>query len=219
MEVQMLGLLLLFMAGQGPMKTDSLIKLPPPDTVGKVTVERALLQRRSVRRYADEPLTVEDVGQLLWAAQGKTGSTYGRTAPSAGATYPMELFLVVGRVTGIDAGIYHYLVEQHALRRVISGDWRQELAAAALGQTWIEQAPASLVLVCDYKRTTGRYGERGVRYVHMEAGHIGQNVALAAVARGLGTVMIGAFNDGAVQRLLKTGYTPLYIIPAGKSRK
>lgn len=212
----MIWLTLLIFSSSGPIGDDSLISLPVPDTTGKVTVEQALLHRRSVRSYANEPLTLEDIGQLLWAAQGKTDKVFGRTAPSAGATYPMELFLVVGRVTGLDPGIYHYQVERHALKPLMIGDRRRELARAAFGQSCVEQAPANLVLACDYKRTTRRYGERGFRYVHMEAGHIGENVALQAVARGLGTVMVGAFNDSGVQRILQTAYSPLYIIPVGK---
>jgi len=194
---------------------DSVIILPKPDTVGRVTVEQALLRRRSVRSYSGEPLTLNEIGQLLWAAQGKTGRTYGRTAPSAGATYPMEVFLVAGKVTGLDSGVYHYDVEKHALHLVKAGDLRDELAGAALGQTCIKSAPASIVLTCEYKRTTGRYGERGIRYVHMETGHIGQNVSLECVALELGTVMIGAFNDSAVKRVLGIWYEPLYVMPVG----
>ncbi len=194
---------------------DSVVILPKPDTIGRVTVEQALLRRRSVRSYSGEPLTLNEVGQLLWAAQGKTGKTYGRTAPSAGATYPMEVFLVAGRVQGLDSGVYHYDVERHALQLVKTGDVRSELAGAALGQTCIKNAPASIVLTCEYKRTTTRYGERGIRYVHMEAGHIGQNVSLECVALDLGTVMVGAFNDSAVMRVLGVKYEPLYIMPVG----
>ncbi|MEO0020519.1 MAG: SagB/ThcOx family dehydrogenase [candidate division WOR-3 bacterium] len=194
---------------------DSVVILPKPDTIGRVTVEQALLRRRSVRSYSGEPLTLHEVGQLLWAAQGKTGKTYGRTAPSAGATYPMEVFLVAGRVQGLDSGVYHYDVERHALQLVKTGDVRSELAGAALGQTCIKNAPASIVLTCEYKRTTTRYGERGIRYVHMEAGHIGQNVSLECVALDLGTVMVGAFNDSAVMRVLGVKYEPLYIMPVG----
>ncbi|MEO0004900.1 MAG: SagB/ThcOx family dehydrogenase [candidate division WOR-3 bacterium] len=194
---------------------DSVVILPKPDTIGRVTVEQALLRRRSVRSYSGEPLTLNEVGQLLWAAQGKTGKTYGRTAPSAGATYPMEVFLVAGRVQGLDSGVYHYDVERHALQLVKTGDVRSELAGAALGQTCIKNAPASIVLTCEYKRTTTRYGDRGIRYVHMEAGHIGQNVSLECVALDLGTVMVGAFDDSAVMRVLGVKYEPLYIMPVG----
>ncbi|MEO0070296.1 MAG: SagB/ThcOx family dehydrogenase [candidate division WOR-3 bacterium] len=211
----MVLLLLLISAGGQMIQKDSVVILPKPDTIGRVTVEHALLRRRSVRSYSGEPLTLNEVGQLLWAAQGKTGKTYGRTAPSAGATYPMEVFLVAGRVQGLDSGVYHYDVERHALQLVKTGDVRSELAGAALGQTCIKNAPASIVLTCEYKRTTTRYGERGMRYVHMEAGHIGQNVSLECVALDLGTVMVGAFDDSAVMRVLGVKYEPLYIMPVG----
>ncbi len=215
----MVGLSLFFLLGGAMQAGDSIIRLPAPDTIGKVTVEQALLHRRSVRSYADRPLTLAEVGQVLWAAQGKTGKEYGRTAPSAGATYPMEVFLVVGDVTGLAPGIYQYEVENHSLIPVARGDQRTKLAGAALGQTCIQRAPAVLVLCAEYKRTTGRYGERGERYVHIEAGHIGQNVHLQCETLGLGTVMIGAFVDSAVQRVLGVKLAPLYIMPFGHRRK
>ncbi|MGQ9677943.1 MAG: SagB/ThcOx family dehydrogenase [bacterium] len=213
----MLELLLSLIVLESAVVTDSMamIKLPPPDTVGKVTVEKALFHRRSVRSYARKPLSLFEIGQILWAAQGKTGKNYGRTAPSAGATYPMELFLVAGNVDGLNTGIYRYLSEEHVLSLVTAGDRRHELAGAALGQTCIKNAPAVFVLCAEYKRTTGRYGERGERYVYMEAGHIGQNVYLQCEALGMGTVMIGAFIDQAVQRVLETKFAPLYIMPVG----
>lgn len=201
------------------MPKDSIVKLPPPDTIGRITVEQALLKRRSVRSYSSEPLSLALVSQLLWAAQGKTGKTYGRTAPSAGATYPMEVYLAAGKVTGLDSGVYLYLSDEHALKLVKVGDIRRELAGAALGQTCIQAAPVVLVLCAEYHRTTGRYGERGERYVHIEAGHIGQNVSLECVALGLGTVMIGAFRDEAVKRVLGTKFAPLYIMPVGHRQK
>lgn len=217
----MFGLILnlLIGGGMGVLDSTAIIRLPPPDTIGKVTVEVALSRRRSVRSYAHKPLGLFEVGQILWAAQGKTGKTYGRTAPSAGATYPMELFLFVGNVEGLSPGIYRYLNAEHALESIDAGDRRQELAGAALGQTCIKNAPAVLVLCAEYKRTTGRYGERGERYVYMEAGHIGQNVHLQCEALGMGTVMIGAFIDSAVQRVLGTKFAPLYIMPVGYKAK
>ncbi|MBN2465395.1 SagB/ThcOx family dehydrogenase [candidate division WOR-3 bacterium] len=198
-----------------PVRPDSVIKLPPPDTCGVVSVEQALWHRRSVRTYSDAPLTVKQVGQLLWAAQGWTRGPTGRTAPSAGATYPMELYLLVGRVVGLRPGLYHYLPDGHSAALARAGDLRAELAAAALGQTSISTAPAVLILAADYGRTAKRYGERAPRYVHMEAGHIGENVHLQCEALGLGTVMIGAFDDGKVKKLLGTAQEPLYIMPVG----
>ncbi len=200
----------------GPAKV---VELPVPDTLGKMTLEAALHQRRSIRSYKGDSLSLEEVGQVLWAAQGKTIGWGGRTAPSAGATYPMELYLVVGRVQGLGAGVYRYLIDEHALELLLSEDVLHELSGAAWGQTMIEAAPANLVLACDYSRTTGRYGERGKRYVHMEAGHVGQNVHLQCEALGLGTVMIGAFSDQKVKEILGIRYRPLYIMPFGRKRK
>lgn len=199
-----------------PAMTDSLVLLPAPDTAGRMTVEAALEQRRSVRSYARDSLTLAEAGQVLWAAQGKTATWGGRTAPSAGATYPMELYLVAGRVEGLAPGVYQYVVDRHALKLVKSGDVRHTLAGACLGQTMVEAAALDLVLACEYKRTTGRYGERGRMYVHMEAGHIGQNVHLQCEALGLGTVMVGAFLDAAVKRVLGTSLEPLYVMPIGR---
>lgn len=213
----MLGFFLLLSVG-GEAVPDSVLKLPPPDTVGRVTVEQALLHRRSVRSYAERPLEISDVGQVLWAAQGKTGKSYGRTAPSAGATYPMEVYLVARKVTGLEPGVYQYIPDAHALKTLKRGDVRLALGAAALGQPCVLAAPAALVLCADYSRTTGRYGERGKRYVHMEAGHIGQNVHLECEARGMGTVMVGAFVDSAVQRVIGSRLQPLYIMPFGYKR-
>jgi SagB-type dehydrogenase family enzyme len=212
----MLWLLLLCGVMPGPVRSDSVVKLPPPDTVGQVTVEQALWHRRSVRNYADAPLTVKQVGQLLWAAQGLNRGLVGRTAPSAGATYPMELYLVAGRVEGLKPGMYHYRFGSHALEPTRAGDLRKELAAAALNQRSIAAAPAVLVLAADYGRTAKRYGERTSRYVHMEAGHVGENVHLQCEALGLGTVMIGAFDDGRVKKLLGIQEEPLYIMPVGR---
>ena len=198
-----------------PVRPDSVIKLPSPDTTGIVSVEQALWHRRSVRTYADAPLTVKQVGQLLWAAQGRNRGPIGRTAPSAGATYPMELYLVAGKVTGLKPGLYRYRTDGHALALMKGGDLRSELAIAALGQGSISSAPAVLVLAAVYSRTARRYGERTQRYVHMEAGHIGENVHLQCETIGLGTVMIGAYEDGRVKDLLGIKEDPLYIMPVG----
>jgi len=194
------------------------IQLPEPRLKGPVSVEEALLRRRSVREYKDEPLTLAEVSQLLWAAQGITDPRGYRTAPSAGALYPLELYLVVGRVEGLSAGIYHYIPDGHYLLPVAGGDRRAELAAAALGQAYVRDAPIDLVLSAIPERTTKRYGYRGIQYVHMEAGHVGQNVHLQAVSLGLGTVMIGAFTDERVKQVMNLSKeeVPLYIMPVGR---
>jgi SagB-type dehydrogenase family enzyme len=212
----MLWLLLWCGVMAGPVRSDSVIKLPPPDTVGQVTVEQALWHRRSVRAFADESLTVKQVGQLLWAAQGLNRGMVGRTAPSAGATYPMELYLVAGKVKGLNPGVYHYGFNGHCLTLTKAGDHRAELADAALRQGAISTAPAVLVLAADFSRTARRYGERAPRYVYMEAGHVGENVHLQCEALGMGTVMIGAFQDDRVKKLLGIEQEPLYIMPVGR---
>jgi len=195
-----------------------MIKLPEPRYNSDVSVEEALLKRRSVRDYTGEPLKLWEVGQLLWAAQGITADWGGRTAPSAGATYPLETYLVVGDVEGLGKGVYKYNPHQHELRRVLDGDKRAELAAAALGQGWVREGAVDIVFTAVYERTTGRYGERGIMYVHMEVGHAAQNVYLQAEALNLGTVVIGAFYDDQVKRVLNLpdDEHPLYIMPVGR---
>ena len=195
------------------------IPLPPPATTGTLSVEEAIARRRSLRRYSPQPLTLAQLGQVLWACQGLT-SGWKRAVPSAGATYPLELYVVVGKdgVEGLAEGIYHYEPEGHALHLLIGGDKRAELAAAALNERFLREAPVGLVVCAIYERTTGYYGQRGERYVHFEVGHLGQNVHLQALALGLGTVMVGAFEDEEVSRLLglEKDARPLYIMPLGR---
>lgn len=198
------------------------IPLPPPRDTGPVSVEEALAKRRSCRSFAPLPLSLEEVAQLLWAAQGITDHSSGfRTAPSAGALYPLEVYLVVGNVTGLAPGVYRYLPERHALSRTLSDDRREALFRAALFQRWVQEAPAVLVFAAVYERTTRKYGERGIRYVHMEVGHAAQNVYLQAEALGLGTVAVGAFEDRSVQNALQLPEKehPLYLMPVGKRGK
>lgn len=195
------------------------ITLPAPDLRGELSTEEALEQRRSVRSYLDEPLEIEWIGQLLWAAQGITDEARGfRTAPSAGATYPLEIYLAAGKVNGLQAGFYRYVPDDHSLVMVIETDIRDELAGAALGQSPVREAPASIIIAADYDRTAQRYRDRAVRYVHMEAGHAGQNICLQAISCGLGTVIIGAFHDDQVKAVLDLpgNLDPLTIIPVGK---
>lgn len=188
------------------------VALPAPQTEGEVSVEEALARRRSVRRFGSRDLTPEQISQLAWAAQGITEPTRGlRTAPSAGATYPLELYLVKGD------GVYHYVPQGHKLRQLSGEDKRADLAAAALGQAWVRQAAVNFVIAAVYQRTSTRYGERAERYVHMEAGHVAQNLHLEAVALGLGSVPIGAFRDQSVSKVLElpSEQAPIYIIPVG----
>ncbi|MBA7481203.1 hypothetical protein ES707_16673 [subsurface metagenome] len=207
-------------SGQSPTDDSVKIILPEPRYDSNVSVEEAILQRRSERDYTSQALTLQEVSQLLWAAQGITDPRGYRAAPSAGATYPLEIYIVVGNVEGVAKGIYRYEPEAHQLLKVVSGEQRGALAQAALNQQFIAQAPVNLVITAVYERTTQRYGERGIRYVHMEAGHAAQNVYLQAVALNLGTVVVGAFHDNQVKEILNIAKDeePLYIIPVGRIR-
>lgn len=197
-------------------------KLPPSETKGKVSVEEVIAKRRSRRAFHDEPLSLSSLSQILWAAQGITEPQMGfRAAPSAGATYPLEVYAVVGKVEGLEPGVYRYIPQLHTVEKKISGDLRKDLGRACLYQMWLSDAPFSVVLTAVYERTTDRYGEeRGVRYVHIEVGHVGQNIYLQAEAMGLGTCAIGAFVDDEVKRLLRLPpeEEPLYVMPVGRPK-
>lgn len=189
--------------------------LPLPRLEGGMSVEEAIAARKSIRRYRREPLTLSELSQLLWAAQGITHENK-RSAPSAGATYPIEVFVFIGNVEGMEPGIYRYDPARHSLQAVRRGDLRKELQSAALNQDWVGKAAVDIVLVAFYSRTTGYYGSRGRMYVHMEAGHIGQNIYLQATALGLGTVSVGAFDESRVARIIGTEGVPIYIFPVGR---
>jgi SagB-type dehydrogenase family enzyme len=199
-------------------KTDKIIKLPEPKTYGGVSVEEAIKGRRSVRDYTNEPISLLELSQLLWAAQGITGRSRGRAAPSAGVTYPLELYAVVERVSGLDYGVYHYLPKEYAIECVMSGSYSLTLSAAALNQPAVRDAAVNLVFAAVYDRTTTRYGERGIRYVHIDVGHASENVYLQCRSIGLGTVAVGAFDDEKVKEALKLKKeeSPLYIMPVGR---
>lgn len=201
-----------------PAVSPEVIRLPQPLSDGAMSVEKALQERRSVRQYRNLPITLSDLSQLLWAAQGISGAGKKRTAPSAGALYPLGVYVVAGNVTGLSAGIYLYHPRKNELSRMAEGDARAELSRAALGQSAIKNAAAVLVFAAVYERTTIKYGERGIRYVHMEAGHTAQNVCLQAVSLDLGTVVIGAFRDEQVRAVLHLPERewPLTIMPLGK---
>ncbi len=202
---------------------EKIIQLPEPKKESAVSIEQTLFKRKSVRDYTEKALTLEQVSQLLWAAQGITvrpDGRKGRTAPSAGALYPLEIFLTVRNVKGLDSGVYRFKPEEHQLEKIFTGDIQAELSVAALGQPWVAQAPINIVIAAVYERTTAKYGERGKRYVYIEVGHVGQNISLQAISLALGTVMVGAFDDEAVHRIvnLADNEVPLYIIPVGHPR-
>ena len=195
------------------------IALPKPAYDSDTSVERALLERRSVRSYRDAALTLEQLGQLLWAAQGITDASGKRTAPSAMALYPLEVYAVVGNVKGVSPGVYKYRPQSHELVKTLDGDRRKALSQAATGQASVSQGAIDIVITAVYERTTRQFGERGIRFVHLEAGHAAQNICLQAVSLKLGTVTVGAFNDDDVRKALELSgdETPLYILPVGKT--
>ncbi|HEX75977.1 MAG TPA: SagB/ThcOx family dehydrogenase [Dehalococcoidia bacterium] len=199
---------------------ETTIRLPEPRYDSDVPIEQSLLQRRSIRSYTGGSLTLREVSQLLWAAQGITDPRGFRTAPSAGALYPLEMYVVAGDVQGLTSGVYRYEPDEHRLVGIVDGDRRVELADVALGQRCVKEGAIAFVLTAVYERTTSKYGDRGIRYVHMEVGHAAQNLCLQATAMGLGTVTIGAFHDEQVTKLinLPENEQPLYIIPAGRKQ-
>jgi SagB-type dehydrogenase family enzyme len=198
--------------GEASTSAPQVTVLPTPQLKGTLTLEEALAQRRSVREFSDTPLTLTELGQLLWAAQGMTHPSGLRTAPSAGALYPLEVYAVTRQAA------YHYLPRGHQMTMYIQGDVRSALHAAALRQDPVLKAPAVIVIAAVYARTAQKYGEeRSPRYVHLEAGHAAQNVLLQAVALNLGAVPTGAFEDDKVQQALAlpSDQQPLYLIPVG----
>jgi SagB-type dehydrogenase family enzyme len=213
-------------ADSGPAAVKT-VKLPAPALDGSVSAEKCLAQRRSVRTYADQPLTLAEVSQLLWAAYGITKPVPDlpqlrggiRTAPSAGALYPLELYVVAGNVTGLAPGVYRYRPETHDLILVLAGDRRPALFGAATSQTCVRDAPALIVYSAVFSRNTNKYGPRGrERYVCMDLGHSAENVYLQCGTLGLGTCAIGAFADDKLKSAMRMpkDEEPLYIMPVGR---
>ena len=201
--------------GQG-----SVMKLPQPKIEGSISVERAIQQRRTIRGYSSQILQVDQLSQLLWSAQGLTGSRrFKRAAPSAGALYPMDVYAVVGQnsVVQIDSGVYRYETRAHRLALITNQDLRDRVARAAISQMWMANAPINLVITAEYSRVMGKYGKRGIRYAQIEAGHIGQNLFLQAEALGLKAGIVGAFHDKEVAEVMKLprSHEPLLIMPIG----
>ncbi|MCL1973696.1 MAG: SagB/ThcOx family dehydrogenase [Bacteroidetes bacterium] len=210
-------------------KTDDAVLtylLPAPQMEGKVSVETAMAQRRSQRNYQDREILAEELAQVLWAAYGVTKPDTDRlflrggfrTAPSAGALYPFEIYAVVGKVKGITPGVYRYISQEHKLVQTIEGDMRGALRRAALGQAMVEEAPVTVVYAAIFSRMTGKYGDRGrERYVCIDLGHSAQNIYLQAESLHLGTCSIGAFVDDRVSEVLQLPEEeePLYLMPLG----
>lgn len=193
------------------------IKLPNPASSSRTSIEEALAKRRSIRVYKNRPLTLREVSQLLWAAQGITSENGFRTAPSAGALYPLEIYLVVGIIETLSPGLYQYQPTTHSLQKLQNGDIRILLSKASMGQASVKLAAADIVITALFSRTIKKYGDKGKRFVLLEAGHAAQNIYLQSVSLNLGTVSIGTFDVNEVRNILniKEG-EPLYIMPIGK---
>jgi SagB-type dehydrogenase family enzyme len=188
------------------------LSLPSPQITGGMPLTEALARRRSHREFADQPLTRQQVSQLCWAAQGVSDETRGlRTAPSAGALYPLTVFVID------EHGAYEYEPERHALRTVAAGDLRSELQAAALNQPAVGNAPVCVVIAMNVSRTAAKYKDRAERYCLLEAGHVAQNVLLQATALGLTGVPMGGFEPRRVAKVLDlaANLEPVYLIPLG----
>lgn len=199
---------------------EDVMKLPLPTWEGKVSVEQAIKQRRTIRRYGSRALNADQLSQLLWAAGGITENKgYKRAAPSAGALYPMDLYVVVGEggVASLKAGIYHYEAGKHGLSPVAQGDMRSLVAQASLSQMWMAKAPLCMVITAEYSRVMGKYGRRGIRYAMIEAGHMGQNIFLQARALGLDAGIVGAFDDNRLIEVMgiPSTHEPLLVMPVG----
>ncbi|MGB9977923.1 SagB/ThcOx family dehydrogenase [Methanobacterium sp.] len=202
----------------------STVNLPSPILQGNMSVEQAIQNRRSVRHYTNESITLQDVSQILWAAQGITDKAQNlRSVPSGGQVYPLEVYIIVGKdgVTGLSEGIYHYNPYNNSLEKTSESDARSDLSQAANGQAWVKQAPVDIVITGDYNKMVAKYKDETLctRFVNLEAGHAGENIYLEAEARGLVTVALGSFKDDQVHSVLglPDNENTIYIYPVGHS--
>jgi SagB-type dehydrogenase family enzyme len=193
------------------------LALPPPRLAGETSFEACLGQRRSTREFRADPLRLDQAGQLLWAAQGITAAGGLRTAPSAGAIYPLRTVLAAGEVQGLDPGLLRYDPDSHSLRRIRDGDPRNPLFLAALGQPCVAACAALIAIAADYRRINREFGDRAVGLATLEAGHAGQNVILQSTALGLGCIGLGRFDPDMVHGAmgLSANEHPLYLIAIG----
>lgn len=210
------------MSGEHSMKNSQVIPLPSPTLKGSISVEEAINIRRTKRKFSNEPLTLGEWGQILWAAQGVTldGDMKKRAAPSAGALYPLDIYLILGKgaVDPLEAGVFHYLPLKHALKQISVKDFTKEVAKASLYQYWMAEAPGMILITAEYSRITGKYGDRGIRYAHIEAGHVAQNCFLQAESLKLNLGIVGAFEDKRLIDLLPIpkSHEPILILPVGR---
>lgn len=219
-----------------------MIELPVPSLDGNVSVEDAINKRRSFREFTDQPLSMADLSQCVWSAQGITGSDGKKVAPSAGAVYPVTLYVVIGVIDNLSAGLYRYEPNRHTLEAIRAGELRAQLRDAAFEeQPWIGQAASILVIAADISKASSTFqqqprpllparlyllhpwsrpaGQRGFRYIYMEVGAIAENVYLQGQTIGVGVVFIGGFDDQKVTDVLKlpSPYTPIGLVCLGRT--
>jgi SagB-type dehydrogenase family enzyme len=196
------------------------MNLKQPLLDGSISLEKAIEQRRTIRSFEHKSIAIQQLSQILWAAQGITGLRgFGRAAPSAGALYPLDVYAVIGKnsVEALDSGVYHYNPTGHSIRKIADGDLRRDIAIASLRQMWMAEAPVLFVISAEYDRITVKYGNRGIRYAHMEVGHVGQNIFLQCQALDLTAGIVGAFHDKEVAKIVRVNkdHEPLIIMPVG----
>ena len=197
------------------------VVLPQPDATGKITLEKAIKERKSIREYKKDTLKLKALGQLLWAAQGITHNTILRAAPSAGALYPLELYIVAQNVENLEPGVYKYVIREHSIIKIKNQKEQvkpsTELCDACLEQSCIQHAPCALVMCGVFSKTEAKYGAQAQKYVHMEVGCVAQNIYLQTGALELGTVFVGAFDEKTVAQIIgaKNNEVPLCVMPIG----
>ncbi len=181
------------------------IELPSFEPTHAPSLDQTLKQRKSIRDFQARPISKDQLSYLLWASTGiqriKAGYEY-RTVPSAGALYPIETYVIVNDVRNLDAGVYHYSIQAHQLEQLKQGNFRHDIAMAALGQGMCGAAAVVFVWSAVFARCKWKYGQRGYRYIYLEAGHIAENLALAAVSLNLGNCEVGALYDDHVNAIL-----------------
>ena len=198
------------------------LPLEPPEREGGRGLWETVERRRSVRRYVNRPVSSRELSQLLWVSYGMTGRAEGRASPSAGACYPLEVYPCVRSVEGFDPGVYHYRSDLHSLELVREGDVSRELAGAALGQGMVASAGVNFVITAVFARSSSRYRQRGYRYVYLDAGALGEHVHLASTALGLGSCLIGAFQDDAVESVIGADgeeEQAVYMVSVGRTKR
>jgi len=199
---------------------DYFLTLPNPNFKGEASLEEAIKSRRTIRDFRSDPLTLQQLSQLLWAGSGITDEGgFKRAAASAGALYPIDLYIFAGQngTPGLDAGVYHYHPQGHKISLLKAGDLRRDLAQASLGQMWMARAPITILIAGEYERCSRKYRQRGIIYTYIEAGHIGQNIFLQAEALGFGAGIIGAFENQSVAEVagIPAQHDPILLMPVG----